>query len=181
VVIEHVFVTTLEAPQAMQTAMQFLASRGFERPDHAAFPMGGEWNTLEMRRGKKKAARARSIAQLPQLAHVQWDRGRVTVVLTIEPSAAWGGSNVSFGLQVGAATGNPKKMKVHTQMLTAIASGLEQVLVRGALPDVAAQGWAAAEDEARRLARRRSTRNWIILGVIVALFAGVITLGVMSS
>lgn len=181
-VVEHIFVTTMEPAQTMQAAMQFLASRGFARPDAVAFPIGnGEWTTLEMRRGKQKASRARDVSQLPQVAHVQWDRGRVTVVLTIEPSHVWGGSSGSFGLQVGGADGHPKKMKLHTQMLTAIATGLEQVIAGGVLPGAAAQAWAAADEEAYRLARRRSRRNWIILGVVVALLAGVIALAVLAS
>lgn len=174
-VIEHTFVTTKDAMQTMQSAMQFLGARGFERSE-AAFPIGGEWTTLEMRRGKKKAARAKNIAQLPQTAHVQWDRGRVTVVLSIEPNYVWGGSGAQIGFHIGPSTGNPKKMKLHTTMLSAIATGLEQVLVYEALPDLAAQPWQAADEEARRLATRRIWRNVIIAIAVIAIFVVIIAL-----
>jgi hypothetical protein len=176
VVIEHTFVTTLDSTQAMQAATRFLSVGGFEPAGGPTFPVGGgEWNTLEMRRGKKKAARAKNIAQLPQTAHVQWDRGRVTVALAIEPSYTWGGSTF-LGVSFGAAHANPKKMGLHTQMLSAVATGLEQVLVQGASPDTAAQPWLALDEQARRLARRRTLRNVIIVVAVFALFAGMITL-----
>jgi len=172
VVIEHSFVTTMEAPQTMQLAMQFLASRGFRRSEQIAFPVGGgEWNTLEMRRGRKKAARAKNVTELPQVAHVQFDRGRVTVALSIEPSARWGGAQVSFGITVGSVEGKPKKMKLHAQLLTAIANGLEQVLTRGATVDEAAQEWDQADQAARAEARRRFRNSMIVLFVVIALFA----------
>ena len=173
-VVEHTFVTTLDAPQTMQAAMQFLQSRGFDRSS-SAFPMGGEWDTLEMRRGKKNAARAKNVTQLPQVAHVNWDRGRVTVVLSIEPSYVWGGaSTAAFGLTAG--TEKPKKMKLHAQMLSGIASGLEQLLVHNAAPDTAAQQWMYAEEEAFAAARRRFRRNLIITLVIVLGFVALIAL-----
>jgi hypothetical protein len=200
VVIEHVFVTTLDAQRTMEASIRFLQARGFQyatvgNTGRTAFPVGviaggagfggsgaiGEWTTLEMRRGAKNAARAKNIAELPQAAHVHWDRGRVTVLLTIEPSYTWGGSTSTLGLQMGAATGDPKKMTLHTQMLMAIATGLEQVLVGGTAPEFAAQPWALAEAEARRLASARTRRNWIIFGVIMTLFAGVITLIAMNA
>ena len=67
-VIEHTFVTTMEAPQAMTAAAQFLAQRGFVDAAGHGFAVDNEadWNSLEMRRGKKSAVRAKSIAQLPQ-------------------------------------------------------------------------------------------------------------------
>lgn len=170
-VIEHTFVTTLEAPHAMQAAMQFLASRGFERAENSAFPVNEEWNSLEMRRGKKSAAKAKNIAELPQQAHVGFDRGRITVALSIEPSHVWGGSQVSFGLNVGGATGKPKKMIVHGEMLSAIATGLEQLLAHNAPPEQAAQAWAAWDAEALRMGKRRTRRNIIILVVVFGLLA----------
>jgi hypothetical protein len=181
VVIEHTFVTTWEARQAMQAAMQFLASRGFQRAEQSAFPMNPEWNTLEMRRGRKRAAHAKNIAELPQTAHVQWDRGRVTVALSIEPSHAWGGSQVSFGLNVGSASGKPKQMVLHAQMLSAIATGLEQLLAYGASPELAAEPWSAADEEARRLGKRRKRRHIIVLVVVFGLLALLIGLIVVNA
>lgn len=179
-VIEHTFVTTLEADQTMQAALQFLSMRGFVRPALTAFPVGKTWDTLEMRRGKTKAARAKNIADLPQVAHVQWDRGRVTVAMSIEPSYTWGGQQ-AFGFQAGTTAGSPKKMKLHVRMLSAIATGLEQVLAHQADPMIAVQPWVSADEEAAALARRRTRRNWIIFAIVLALFAGVIALIVANS
>jgi hypothetical protein len=175
-VVEHTFVTTLEAAPTMQAAMQFLAGRGFERADSAAFSMSKQWDTLEMRRGKRKAGKARNIAELPLTAHVQWDRGRVTTALSIEPSHAWGGSQYSFAPSFGSTQGNPKKMKVHAELLMAIAAALEGVLVRGDLPDAAGQAITAIEEKARHLARRRMRRNLIIIALVFLSFVGLIVL-----
>ena len=83
--IEHTFVTTFEPGDTMRAAADLLARRGFVSAAGSAFAVGsGEWNMLEMRRGKT-AAKAKNIAQLPQVAHVQWDRGRVTAVRDENP------------------------------------------------------------------------------------------------
>ena len=170
-VVEHTFVTTREAADTMQAALQFLAQRGFEQSGPAAFPVGGEWKDLELRRGRKNAARAKNVVELPQVARVHFDRGRVTVLLTIEASHAWGGSGGGFTLTHGSVQGNPKKMQLHTRMLTAIATGLEQVITRGGDPAVAGQAWFAVESDAYEAGRRRAWRNAIIAGVVIAIFA----------
>jgi hypothetical protein len=175
VVVEHTFVTLMEAPQTMQSAMQFLSAGGFARNDRPAFAVDPSWVALEMRRGKKKAARAKDISQLPQIAHVHWDRGRVTVALSIEPSSAWGGRGGGF--QIGGSTeDNPKKMKLHTEMLFAIANGLEQVLTRNVAPEQAMGPWGAVEQEVRRVARKRRVKNAIIVGIFLAFVAGLVVL-----
>jgi hypothetical protein len=177
-VIEHTFVTTMEPGDAMRTAADLLARRGFVSAAGSAFAVGsGEWNTLEMRRGKTRAAKAKNIAQLPQVAHVQWDRGRVSVVLSIEPSAVWGGGSFSigFGLDMGASSGNPKKMKLHTELLMAIARALEGVLAQRQAPEAVLGEWDRVEAEIQRAAKRRFWRNTIILICFLLAIAALIT------
>src|SRR6266550_777518 len=78
--VEHAFITTLEASDALQLASRFLNARGFEAVAQNAFALGpGGWNVLEMTRGKRKAQRAKSVVDLPQQVRLEWDRGRVTV------------------------------------------------------------------------------------------------------
>lgn len=169
-VIEHTFVTTRDAADIMQAAMHFLAARGFAQPaGPAAFPMGGEWKDLELRRGRKNAARAKSVVELPQIARVHFDRGRVTVLLTIEASHAWGGSGGGFQLTHGSIQGNPKKMQLHTQLLMAIATGLEDVLLHNTAPEVAIQSWDRAEQAAHAAAKKRRRRNAIIAVVVIGI------------
>ena len=135
-VIEHSFVTTLDPQQTMRAASEFLGSHGFIAQTRAGFAMGqGEWDRLEMRRGQTKLRKAKSVAQLPQVAHVHWDRGRVNVGLSIEPSAAWGGNSVfQMGITSNSmVVGNAKKMKLHAALLMAIANGLEAVVARGVM------------------------------------------------
>ena len=178
-VIEHTFVTTMDPAETMRAAADLLTRRGFENAGGSAFAVGsGEWNTLEMRRGKTKAAKAKNIAQLPQTAHVQWDRGRVSVALAIEPSAVWGGGGISlgFGLDGGTPDGKPKKMKLHTAMLMAIARGLEAVLAHRKPPESALAEWDHVEADIYRAAKRRLWRNAIILIVFFAIIGGFITL-----
>src|SRR4051794_16092301 len=80
-VVEHIFITTLEAPDALRLASQFLNARGYIASAQSAFAIGGGggWNVLEMTRGKKSAAKAKSVIEFPQTIRIEWDRGRVTV------------------------------------------------------------------------------------------------------
>ena len=183
-VIEHTFVTTMEPADTMRAAADLLTRRGFENAGGSAFAVGsGEWNTLEMRRGKNKAAKAKNIAQLPQTAHVHWDRGRVSIALAIEPSAVWGGGGISlgFGLDGGTPDGKPKKMKLHTELLMAIANALELVLAQRRPPESVTGDWDRIEVEIHRAAKRRLWRNAIILIAFLAIMAGLITLAVMNA
>jgi hypothetical protein len=176
VVIEHEFISTLEPTDVMRRSAEYLAARGFEpaTDNGGAFALdsGGSWTHMEMRRGKK-ASRAKSVSQLPQTVRLEWDRGRVTLALSIGANAAWGGGS-SFSL--GNVAGKPKKMRLHTALLNAIAGGLEDLLGhdRPQQPDYSA--WDNVEEEITRVARRRSRRNALILFVVVLLLGGMIAL-----
>ncbi len=183
-VIEHTFVTTMEPAETMRAAAELLGRRGFTNIAGSAFAVGSaEWNTLEMRRGKTKAAQAKNIAQLPQTAHLEWDRGRVSVALAIEPNAVWGGGSFSigFGLDAASPQGKPKKMKLHTELLMAIANALERVLARREAAEALMAEWDRVEAEIHRAARRRIWRNAIIVTLFLLIAGGLITLAVMNS
>jgi len=141
-VVEHEFVTTLEEEEAMQRAELALRAMGFERD--AGAPGGG----LVFKRGKKSASRARKVNQLPQVAAVQFDRGRVTVAASLE----W-----------------PRKPKApHKAMMMALAGTVERAVAEaGTGADVLAE-WRAVNQSIDQQARRNSIIAWTVLGVLVA-------------
>ena len=84
-VVEHTFVTTLEAPEAMRAVGTMLAELGFVAEVQNAFAMETAWNAIELRRGAAKSRRGRGLLQWPQQVRVEWDRGRVEVAVAIHP------------------------------------------------------------------------------------------------
>lgn len=170
-VIEHVFITTLDAPQTLKLASDFLTARGFTAANQGAFQIG-EWTTLEMTRGRNKPQQAKSVEELPQRLRLQWDRGRVTVAASISPF-----HRTSFSFSSGEdLPANSPKMRLHLELLMAIAEGLEQLLAQRRPPDEAQARWnnvaAAIADDARRRKRRgRMTLTifLVFIGLLVAL------------
>ena len=160
VVIEHTFVTTKDANAALQAAGELLAARGF-----VLEPAPGQLPRIVLRRGKAAAAKAKSVAELPQTAHVQFDRGRVTVVLSIEPSAAFGGAS-GWAMHSGPSEGDPKKMKLHTELLTAIANALEGVVAQGHPRESATAEWDRVDVAIAEGAHKRKRDAWIVVLVI---------------
>lgn len=187
-IVEHTFVTTCEPTQAMQHAARFLGSHGFINNERAAFPIGGQaWTSLEMKRGVKNAGRAKSVAQLPQMARVDYDRGRVSVAISLTEGGAFtGGSRVwpvlAFGLVGAAMMGSQysgKKFAGHQRaMLMALASGIERAIAGDTSQSPADEEIARVEAEIADDMRRRNRRNWIILGVIIVLMVTIIMLAV---
>ena len=193
-IVEHVFVTTHPSAEAMQKASMFLASHGFVNAAGAAFPVGGgEWNALEMKRGVKNAARAKSVAQLPQVAHVNYDRGRVSLAISMADSGggAFGGGSrlwmiLAFGVVGAAMAGSQYSGKKYARqrhvLLTALASGVEQSITGAAstTANSAEQQIQTIEAEIAEDARRRSRRMWIAFAVIQFLMALVISLAIFA-
>lgn len=182
-VVEHVFVTVLESADALKRASDYLSARGFAvAPDSAGgFTVGGEnpaWTTLEMQRGKTSSGRAKNIAQLPQKIRIEWDRGRMTVALSIAASAAWGGSSFMLTNQT---PGNLKKMQLHIRLLNAIAIGLEHLLAYNGTGQPEYADWDATEKEILAVARRRKIRTIIILLLVFLMLGAVITIAVMNA
>jgi hypothetical protein len=175
VVIEHTFVTTKDADAALQAAGELLGARGFVHE-----PAAGQPPRLAMRRGKPSAAKAKSIAELPQTAHVQFDRGRVTVVLSIEPSAAFGGAS-SWAMHSGPSEGDPKKMKLHTELLTAVANALEAVVAQGHPRESATAEWDRVDVAIAEGSLKRKRDLWIVLLVVVLIVVVVAVVAVFAT
>ncbi|MDD4891277.1 MAG: hypothetical protein PHU85_15255 [Phycisphaerae bacterium] len=112
--VEHVFVTTLEEDAALGWAAEFLRTLGFKFDPAPA-------HSLLARKGRAHA-NTRKIALLPQQAVVSFDRGRVSVAAHISPRGGKGHG-------------------VHAELMTALAQGLEAVLVHRLPLDQARARW----------------------------------------
>ncbi len=102
--VEHVFVTTKEAAEALTAARDFLAKGGFRVAVETE-------NVLEMKRGREKVGQAKGLLQLPQQVRVEFDRGRVSVAVLIQHDV--------------------KASSKCRELLLMIAQGLENLLARG--------------------------------------------------
>jgi hypothetical protein len=181
-VIEHTFVTTLDAAQALHEASSFLGNRGFTASNSSGWPADATAGRLEMQRGKENAARAKNVSELPQNIRLDFDRGRVAVALSITPSATWGGKSwASTETGVSAKdVANAKKMKLHHDLLVSISSGLEDLLVQRAPQEIAVGAWISAEGAIADAARRHKRQMLITLLIVILVAAGIIGLVVYS-
>jgi hypothetical protein len=171
-VVEHAFITTLEAPDALRLASQFLSERGFEARAQEAFAIGSggnHWNVLEMSRGKKNPRRAKSVLEYPQTLRLEWDRGRVTVAVS---STSYQESRSDyFGRHKG------KIAQWQQEGLMAIVTHLQQLLEGRATEADTVASLAAQENDLHARDRRRRARNmWITVVVLVLAFGGLIAL-----
>ena len=165
-VVEHAFITTLEAPDALRLASHFLASRGFEATAQGAFAMGPEgWNVLEMTRGRKRAQRAKSVVEYPQQIRLEWDRGRVTVAASaLSPQEN----------QVRTWNTRPKgaPAQLQQQLLLGLCTHLQQLLEAQLDMTQVAYAWTASEEQIQKQDRSRRRRNtWIAITLLVLFFA----------
>ena len=176
-VVEHVFITTMEAPEALQAASQFLARRGFSARPQEGFAMGagGAWNVLEMARGTHNPRKAKSVVQYPQTVRLEWDRGRVTVAA----------ASTSYQEARSDYMGRRNKGKVaqwQQQVLVGLVTQLQNLLEGRMDPEQLAATWTAEEDELHERDRRRRRRNVWTAVVIVVLFIGaLVAIGVAAA
>jgi hypothetical protein len=175
-VVEHSFITTLEAADALRTAAQFLNARGFEAVSEGAFTMGpSAWNALEMTRGTKKVRKAKSVIELQQQVRIEWDRGRVSVAASaLSPQEAQAtGWNVK-------PTG--KAAKLQEEMLVGLASHLQQLLEGRADAGQLSAMWGNFETRLHEQDRsRRRRRGWIVLIIVGFFLAFVVTMIVIAA
>lgn len=179
-VVEHSFVTTLPESAAFERACSFLQARGFTPIQSPV--VSPSTAPLEFRRGKTNPARARSVSELPQTVRVEFDRGRVSIAASITPSAHWGGSSFTQNelTTKQADITNPKRMKLHTDMLMGVVLGLEALIGRGVSEESAAQLWLVAERQIALAAHRRKRRNAIVLAGLVVFISAIIGLTIYA-
>ena len=75
--VEHTFVTTMDGPEALALARDFLLMGGFCVTSQVD-------NILEARRGREKSRQAVGMLQLPQQVRMEFDRGRVNVAVQLQ-------------------------------------------------------------------------------------------------
>lgn len=147
--VEHSFVTTLDAQAALAAADALLWALGFQREASSGDTV------LEYRRGLAKAARAKKVSDLPQRVRLEYDRGRITLGASIEVFR--------------------KSTPLHRDVLLALAEAVECVVARGSTPEEARARWDGvhAHIEERAAARRR--RDRIILVIVCVVLAFLVT------
>ena len=170
-VVEHVFVTTLGATDAMRMAAEFLASRGFINSEQSAFQVGQtEWTALEMRRGRKTASHNRGVLDRPHSVRLEYDRGRVVVAASIDARTR------SFWMGTGRElSSSSTRAQPYVNLLMTITQSLEQLLANGRSPEQAAAPWTVLDSELaasdRTYRRRRVITLWIATIFAVSMVA----------
>ena len=176
-IIEHAFITTLEAQDALGLAHEYLAGGGFAATNGAAPPSAPGPSRLDVTRGRANAARAKSIDELPQRMTLEWDRGRVTVAVLIEYFQA---GSFTAGSRREPPAHSPK-LKNHVELMYAVIGGLEAVLARRLPVDEARRPWAELEARLRDESLRKRRRHYIILWSIFAALVLLVVLVVVAS
>ncbi len=177
-IVEHSFVTTLEAPDAMRVATDFLQECGFTAEAQGAFQVNDQgWKTLQFRRGKRKPSQARAFAELPQQLSLEWDRGKVDMAASILPGRRE--TRGSFG---SASRTDSLKLVLHRDHLIALAASMELLLsqqvpqeARSTLAQLAPR--IAAKDKSDRRGRIAKLALVILFLVVVA---GAISIAVFA-
>lgn len=171
-VIEHTFVTTLEAGDAMRLAADFLSRHGFVTDGQNAFQIGQtEWTSLEMHRGKTSIRRCAGVIERPQKVRVDFDRGRIVVAAMIESRRR------SFWTGVGGElTATSPKGKPYAELLTTIVTGLEQLLSQQQPLAEVTPTWDHLDLQLIDLTRGARRRSRIILSIAILFVVGAISL-----
>lgn len=167
-VVEHSFVTTLDAPDALRTAADFLRTFGFEAQTETAFALDQQWKALEVHRGVLKGRKSRAVNEWPQMVRVEWDRGKVDVAASMSVPSR----RASWNVELGAGSRATKKdERLMQQMLVLIARTLELLLAQRLPPEQARVEWEQLEARYREQAARDRRRSRIIT-IIALSFVG---------
>lgn len=165
--VEHTFVTTIPMAQAMPTIEQFLRSRGFIIPEDAPpASEGSSQPALHLQRPIGRVGRNRWLAILPQILRLQFDRGRITLALSISPQTDWNrkARRPAFKRQI-----TPGELNGQTNLLVAEAQAVESILAAQLPVDQAVQQWDRIEQQLVQEvqdAARRHRAICIVLGLI---------------
>lgn len=170
-VIEHQFVTTLPANDAMRLAADFLAARGFVYAEEVAFQVAPtEWTTLQMRRGALKESKAVGVIEMPLSVRLEYDRGRVTLAESITSR----GRSIWTGVGEELPSSHPN-LRLHIALLMSIARALEKLLAQGVPAEQAGAEWALLDgqlvEENRQQRRSRTIKLTIAIVFVVAMIA----------
>ena|SRR5215212_12178173 len=164
-VVEHTFVTTMSDREALTAATTLLNSRGFGAVGERAFSMDGTWNNIELTRGKAKAARAKSILELPLNLRIEYDRGRVVMAAAITPWSRGGREQIPGELRTRSIK-NPHPLQ--QELLLALIAAVELLLVHRQPPQQCVARLDQIEAAIVEFKSRMRRRNWII-GITVIL------------
>jgi hypothetical protein len=171
-IVEHVFVTTLEPTDAFHQAASLLAPRGFYYAPEAALQPGSA--TIEFHRPARTTVTHAALKH-PQSIRLEYDRGRITLAAAAtlpeaSPYASFATSKKLSASQIAQVA----------DLLTEIARSLETLLVHPTDPAQAAAGWDRLEAQYETDAtatRRRSHRTVVIaLGVVAGIAAAVLVI-----
>src|ERR1041385_7975041 len=162
--VEHTFVTTLDAQAALSAAADLLTSRGFVAQKSAAFQMGGGWNDVEFDRGRTNAARAKSMLELPHHVRMEFDRGRISLAASISLQS-W--AERQYRLGVSSRYAGKRNEAFQQELLLAIIEALELLLVARQPPKQCTARLDHVEIQILDVARRRRRRRYIYLGIFL--------------
>jgi hypothetical protein len=157
--VEHTFVTTMDAPEAMTAASNFLQEFGFALDGERGFAIGGTWDALEMRRGTPKSRYRGAIHNWPQQVRLEWDRGRVDVAATARPP-------MRGRLDYSGANLRKKEAAVVQELLVSLARSLEFLLAARS-PDQARAAYEPLDRQLAEKAARSRRRNRIVIAIAV--------------
>src|SRR5258706_11125966 len=158
-VVEHTFVTTMQDREALAAATGLLNSRGFTAVGEQAFSMDGTWNNVELRRGKAKAARSKSILDLPLNVRIEYDRGRISVAAAITPWSRGGREQIPGELRT-RSNNNPHPLQ--QELLLAVVAAIELLLAQRQLPQQCVMRLDQIEFAIFDFTRRMRRRKWIV-------------------
>jgi len=131
----------MERDEAMARVRSFLVRLGFRIASTGP-------DFAEAVRGRK-TANTRKIRQLPQTVKVVYDRNRVTVAASITPRAG-------------------RDLPLHTDMMLAVVTGLERLLIQRESVDAAAAEWDVLEASDTSV---RTTVDRLGVGCLIGLVA----------
>lgn len=184
-IVEHEFITTAEAGEALARGAGLLEHLGFQRAPGAATeaprcpgcgssptddaagtgtcPRCGQALVVArtFRRGKVVPERAvYALEQQPQSVAVEWDRGKMTIAAGIQPAG--------------------KPTPLHGELLTTLAKIIEAHVAAGVPLDRIDAQWQDLHSRIRRDNRRRRLPRDILLGLLGALVLAVVVIGLAA-
>jgi hypothetical protein len=156
--VENIFITTLDAGPTLDAANEYLTALGFQSaPSSEPQPPA---NTAQWSRGLKKLKHYVRISDLPQRARVDFDRGRVTFAISVEERGK-------------------EKPALHEGMLMSIATGIEQYIGGKPMTDALAVVDGPQAGIEKHFRRQRLIK-WIILSIPITIF-GLIAFGIIAA